>query len=109
MPMVSGRTALAQRLARRLTTPRGKCTFWPNFGTDMRVFLLSNATPATIARAAQLECVKDEQVEEAAVTVTALDDGSMTLDISITDSDGPWTFTLAIDQAANTLIQLQAA
>lgn len=109
MPPVSGRLALAQRLARRLTTPRGKLTFWPNFGTDLRVYLLSNITPDKIASAAQAECLKDEQVDSCSVTVNMVASARIALSIEVTDNDGPWTFTLTIDQAAATLIQLQTA
>lgn len=108
MPMVSGRTALLQRLARRLITPRGKFIFWPNFGTDLRRFLLTKTSPGAIAQAAKKECVKDEQVEQCLVTAQLTDSGRMlVLDIEIEDADGPFTFTLTIDDAALNLVRLQ--
>ncbi len=110
MPLVTGRRALAQRLARRLTTPRGKCSFWPNFGTDMRAYLLSKAPISRIVAAARLECIKDEQVEDVFVAASVSAGGAqLDLTITVTDSTGTWTFTLTIDQAAKTLIQLQGA
>lgn len=110
MPVVTGRTALAHRLARRLQTPRGRFPWWPNFGTDLRQYLLSKAKPTAIASAAEAECLKDEQVEDVTCFVEVLNGGrSMRVVIQITDADGPFVFTLEISQAAETLLDLQAA
>jgi hypothetical protein len=110
MPLVSGRTALIHRLCVRLQTPRGRFSFWPNFGTDMAAFLLTKVRPTDIASAAESECLKDQQVEDVKATVELRDNGrSMLLTLEIFDSEGPFTFTLSIDQAKLELIELQAA
>lgn len=111
MPTVSGRTALAHRLARRLTTPRGRFPFWPDFGTDLRQYLLTKASPSQIAAAAEAECMKDEQTESVEVTVSQLDlvKRDLSIDISVTDAAGPFAFTLTITDAAATLVGLQAS
>lgn len=107
MPEVRGRVALAQRIARRLITPRGTFPFWPNDGTDMRAFLLSKATTPQMAAAAKAECLKDEQVEDARVEAEFLTTTSVRLMIYLEDSLGPWSFTMTIDEAAAALVALQ--
>lgn len=119
MPVVTGRTALIHRLCVRLQTPRGrfsgvgsdgKVWGWPNFGTDIAQFLLSKTPPSVIAAAAEAECLKDEQVEQAAVVATLQDGGRrMQLEIAILDAIGPFTFSLGITQAKAELIELQVA
>ncbi len=110
MPTVSGRTALLHRLLVRLQTPRGRFPWWPNFGTDMSLYLLSKATPSAIAGAAQLECLKDEQVKEARATAEVQDGGrKIVLRIVLLSNVGPYKFTLAVTQAKLDLIELQAA
>jgi len=110
MPPVSGRTACAHRLARRLTTSRGRFPWWPNFGTDLRQYLLGKATPQAIASAAESECLKDEQVDSVRVRAEVQNSGRrIHLAIEVTDAEGPYVFTLTITDAAATLIQLQNA
>src|SRR5262245_57912250 len=101
MPAVRGRTALAHRLARRLVTPRGIFPFWPDFGTDLRKFLLAKALPSRVAQEAEAECMNDEQVEAAEVTVSEIDlaKREMTIDIAVTDADGEFDFTMKISEA----------
>lgn len=119
MPTVRGRVALAHRLCVRLQTPRGRFSFrhpvtgkisgWPNFGTDMAQFLLSKTPPRLIASAAEIECLKDEQVEDAQASAFLEDFGrQLRLPIVITDSNGPFALTMLITQAALTLVELQA-
>ena len=110
MPQVSGRTACAHRLARRLTTPRGRFPWWPKFGSDLRQYLLSKATPEAIASAAESECLKDEQVDSVKVRAEVQDSGRrIHLVIEVTDAAGPYVFTLTITDAAANLIILQNA
>ena len=108
MPTVSGRVALAQRLKTRLTTRRGKVPWWPNFGTDLRAFLLSKVPAQQIADAAKFECEKDEQVERADCAADIAADGkALTMIITIWDSEGPFVFTMTIGEAVTSLIELQ--
>jgi hypothetical protein len=108
MPEVRGRIALAHRLVRRWTCPRGRIPWLPNDGTDLRQYLLSHARPADIAQAAKSEALKDEQVEDIQITVEVLDSGrQLNLAIEVTDADGPFVFTLNITEARVTLIGLE--
>lgn len=108
MPEIRGRTALAHRLARRWTCPRGRIPWLPNHGTDLRQFMLTHASPSAIAQAAKAEALKDEQVEDIQIAVEVLDSGrQLELRPEVTDADGPFTFTLTITEATLTLIGLE--
>lgn len=109
MPTVSGRLALVHRLARRLSTPRGRFIYWPDFGTDIRAYLLAKAPASRIAAAVESECSKDEQVESIDVTVSAIDYATraLTITVAVEDADGPFEFTLSIAEAAVSLVELQ--
>jgi hypothetical protein len=119
MRTIAGRRKLIQRLMVRLQTPRGrfggtsadgKTWGWPNFGTDIAQYLNTKARPTSIASAAESECLKDEQVEDCSVTAELTNNGrTLLLTITITDSAGQFRFTLEVEQAKLTLIELQAA
>lgn len=108
MPSVRGRLALAQRLLRRLTTPRGRFIYWPDFGYDVRTALLSKKSPDQIASDVEAECLKDEQVEH--ITATVVTGGaSAEIRLAVADADGEFEFTMSIDQARATLSDLLEA
>lgn len=110
MPTVRGRVALIHRLCVRLQTPRGRFPWWPNFGTDLAAFLNSKTRPSLIAAAAQQECLKDEQVENVVADATYENNGrAIRLRLTVFDAAGPFTFTLLIEQANLSLIELQTA
>lgn len=100
---------IGQRIARRLQTPRGALAAIsddPNFGWDVRQYINAKMGPSDIAIAqAQIsgECLKDEQVQSAVVSMT-LSGGSMTLDIKLVSSVGPFTLTLNVDQLTVALV-----
>lgn len=98
--IVSGRTALAQAIARRLTTPRGALFYDGHYGTDLRLFLsegFAQDTPARSAAAIEAECRKDERVSGAAAAVTFNAAAqSLKLSISLDTGDGPFTLTLSV-------------
>ncbi len=110
MPVVSGRTALIHRLLVRLQSARGRFPWWPSFGTDISQFLLSKISPRQIAGAAELECLKDEQVEDVKAIAEVTDGGrKITLRLRLVDAQGSFVLTLDITQARLSLIELQAA
>ncbi len=110
MGTVRGRVALVHRLCVRLQTRRGRFIWWPRFGTDLREYLNTKTRPSVIAGAAIAECEKDEQVERCEAAGEYVDGGrGVRLVITVYDSDGPFKFTLLIEQAKLTLVELQAA
>lgn len=97
---VSGREALAQAVARRLTAERGSLFYDPNYGTDVRLSLNDSATSASLFRlrtAIEAEAMKDERVERARATVEVEDSGRrIKVRLYLTDSDGPFQLVLAV-------------
>lgn len=70
----SGVTVVGQALYRRLITPRGRLLSDPKYGTDIRQWLNEDVAPANLAAlqgAIQAECLKDERVLGADVTIAA--------------------------------------
>ncbi len=111
MPTVSGRVALVQRLARRLQTPTGKFPFWdPDDGFDVLQVLLSKASPGFITSQVQIQCLKDEQVETCSATLILTAPNTYKLTVAVTDADGPFTFTMDISTAKESLtLKIQEA
>lgn len=105
MPAVSGGLVLRQALIRRLLTQAGSIEYWPDYGTDIRQFLLSGASLADIEGAVESECTKDDRVDTATATATR-DANVLTLDISITpgDDEADFDFVLSIDELTQEII-----
>lgn len=109
MPLVSGRTALAHALARRLQTPRGMFPWWPDYGTDLRQYLLAHIDTQRISAAAQSECEKDERVAAVDITAATVTDTTVTLQIEVTPDESPdavFEFVLTITQAKVVLVEV---
>jgi hypothetical protein len=100
---------IGQRIARRLTTPRGALALVSddgNFGWDVRQYLNGKIAPNTTAVAQQQitdECLKDEQVESATVSI-ANAAGVMTITIQVVSAAGPFTLTLDVRDLTTALI-----
>lgn len=109
--LVSGRVALAQALARRLTTKHGTLEWIndnPEYGHDVREYLGEDVGPRAefvIASRVQAECLKDERVRAAQVTPT-LAAGRLSLAVRITDAEGPFRFTLAVSDVSVELLKV---
>lgn len=110
-PIVTGTLAVARRLRRRLTTRRGTFPWWPQFGTDLRQYLLSKTPAWRIAKDAQFEIEKDEQVDACAVGLEITDSGRrIRLTVAVACSSVKnFRFTMDITQAAGSLVALQEA
>lgn len=110
MTTVTGRVALAHSIARRLTTPTGQVSWWPQYGLDLRAFLAGKAPRSAIAAAAMVEIRKDERVQDADVTVSDLTPTQIRLDVTVTTTDADLLqWTLAIDAVSVTVEGLAAA
>ena len=102
---VEGRFALAQASGRRLITPTGGLFYATDYGDDVRRYL-NNAAPSTPLRSAATaegECEKDERVNRCDVTTTQVGQ-TLTLQVSLTDDEGPFDFTLNIDDLSAELL-----
>jgi hypothetical protein len=111
MHRVTGRTALAQALYRRLSTEVGGLWYDNEYGYDITRYINTaqspTRSPGMIAQAINAECLKDERVLDCATKVSIYDasnatdenpEGTMTLEIIVTDEDGTFSLT---DEAGN--------
>lgn len=87
MGTVTGSVALAQALARRLTTQRGQAQWWPAYGLDMRAYLLGKTPRQAIQAAAALELRKDERIVSAEVEVKELTPTTCVLSVAAVTTD----------------------
>lgn len=105
---VSGRTCLAEAIARRLQTPRGGLWYDADYGTDLRQFINSPALNLrAVSAAAYAEILKDERVESAQVTTTMPGGPSattLTVTVSLADSAGPFTLVLSVSSLTVSLL-----
>jgi phage baseplate assembly protein W len=106
--VVSGRRALIESLARRLDTPRGRLIDDPNYGTSLPGEVNDDLSQADIARiqaATTAECLKDERVVDATSDATFVN-GVLTLNLEITDGQGPFPLTLAVSAVTVEILQV---
>lgn len=109
--VVSGRTELAQSLARRWSTDPGQLIDDPLYGRNLTNLINDDMTPADIAQAqaeAELEALKDERVK--GITSTARtepdsEDGEILyIDFVVEDADGPFTLTISVSSVTVDLL-----
>lgn len=107
--LVDGYTALAQALARRITTPRGGLIDDPEYGHDVREFLNEvSPSPSAVAIAVRNEWLRDERVLDARVQAT-FEDETLSIVGRIETGDGPFTLTLAISAVTVETLRVEAA
>jgi hypothetical protein len=93
---------IGQRIARRLQVPRGALGLIsddPTFGYDVRQLVNARLAPGDIANAQQTikdECLKDQQVEDCSVKITANTAGAVTIAVNLVASSGPFVLTLNV-------------
>lgn len=107
--MVSGRRCLAEAVARRYITPRGRLIDDPDYGTDLTEYLNADLGPADLARMfsdASREAQKDERVVGCDVTGTFIG-GSVVLNVTLTDGAGPFQLVLVVTAVTVTLLTVQ--
>lgn len=114
--VVSGRRLLAEAVARRLITPRGRLIGDPNYGTDITDYINDDVSKTNLAamRAAIIaEARKDERVEKCQVIITPppardMGIGKYLIAVTLTDADGPFDLTLAVNQLTLELLDVAA-
>jgi len=93
---VTGRDALIEAIGRRLTT--SLLFYSTTYGHDLRQYL-----NAAAPRVGQLEaeivdqCLEDDRLESASVDIELREDGSLRVDLYLTDDAGPFPLTLTVD------------
>lgn len=109
---VSRPRAIAERVARRYTTPRGRLEHAPDDGLDLRAQLSRGVAPSDLPDLSvrmRLEAEKDEEVERATVSL-ALDDALEKLSARVAlvpvGDDEPVVLTLAITKLSVDLLTI---
>lgn len=102
------RVALAQAIARRLSTPRGGLFYDPAYGYDLRQLISSTSDPTTEEQKIEDECTKDERVKSATVSITVIGHGpqkTWQIEIECTTNDGTkFVFTLSVSSVTVQLL-----
>ncbi len=106
---VTGRRLLAEAIARRLSTPRGRLIKHPDYGTDLTEYINDDIGPGDLAAmqsAIVAECLKDERVQDVDVSITAPVGGvgEYLIELSIDDGDGPFDLTLSVGEVSVELL-----
>jgi len=110
MAEVSGRVALAQSVARRYQTPRGRLIYDSNYGFDLTGYVNDDLSPADIARiqsGAAAEAEKDERVETAEVVIAVSVAGIMVVTVTLDDGNGPFTLVLSVSEVTVDILSVK--
>ncbi len=108
---VTGRKLLAQAIARRLITPRGRLIDDANYGTDLTEFInedMSKRDIAMLLSAINAEVMKDERVASVTIDIIAPPNltGAYTIRIDLEDADGPFSMTVAASSVTLELLKV---
>lgn len=109
---VTGREAVAQAIARRLSTKNGALALVgddPDYGSDLRELVGEDVGPRALfelqARA-EAEALKDERVLTAQAS-GSLAAGVLTLVLALSDADGPFRLVLAVSEVSVQILKVQ--
>lgn len=92
---VGPRRALAEAIGRRLTTPNGALPDWPDYGFDLTSLVGTTIADSAIRQQVQAQCLAEEEVLSAAVTVTRVGE-SLSVSVVIEDGVGPFELTINV-------------
>lgn len=95
---VSGFRVVAEAIARRWITPRGRLIGFPDYGYDVTQHINDDMSPrdiSALASALQAEAVKDQRVASCIVSIAIDNDGLMTIDAEVDTAQGPFSLTIA--------------
>lgn len=97
----SDRFCLAENIARRISTARGALFYDLNYGTDIRSRINAAQRVEITASQIEAEALKDERVQDAAASVVfgevgTSNEGTLTVSLTITASDGPFVLVLSV-------------
>lgn len=108
--LVTGPRAVAQAIARRLSTPRGGLHYDGTYGYDLRSLLNTGIEPGDtfrIAAAVEAQCVADERVVSATATVL-FDETTERLRVLVDGelAEGPFSLVLGVSAVTVELLRL---
>ncbi len=113
----TGRQLLAEAAYRRITTPRGMLRGGEqetNYGIDITSFV-GTSEPRKLAASlpviVRAELLKDERFIDVDVNLSVTEEGPVTefdLSIVLTDTDGPFTFKVGVDEVSARFLGIEA-
>lgn len=106
---VTGRRLLAEAVARRWITPRGRLLSDPNYGFDITERVnddMSARDLASMRAGMQAEALKDERIRGCEVTVILNVVGVLTITAIITDADGPFRLVLEASSVTAKILEI---
>ena len=105
---VSGRNNLIAALIRRLLTPKGRLLDDPNYGFSIQDYInddIDSRKISLISSFVDAELKQDERVLISKTTAT-YNNRVLTLDIQVTDGEGPFRLVLSVDSLNVSLLQV---
>lgn len=108
--IVTGFRVVAEAIARRWMTPRGRLIGYPDYGFDLTDYVNADVSPRDLAElraGASAEAEKDERVIKCDVD-TDLTNGVLTITAVVTTTKGPFTLTVAVSDVSVTLLDVQS-
>lgn len=99
--------ALAESVARRLSTPRGGLWFAPNEGFDIRTLVGSTEDVDQASDKIESECRKEERVRKAKCEITVVDRESWQVKLTCTPKVGTtFALTLSVSRVTVQLLKV---
>ncbi len=108
--IASGFRVVAEAVARRWMTPRGRLIGYPNYGFDLTQYInadVSERDIASLQSGAAAEALKDDRVTACDVSAVLGADGLLTVTGLLDTAQGP--FTLVVEVSAVTVKLLQVS
>ncbi len=106
---VTGFRVVAEAIARRLITPRGRLIRDPNYGFDLTQYInadMSTRDIASLRSSVEAECLKDERVTGAIVSATLDSHGLLTVTIEIDLGSDSFTLVVAASDVTLELVSV---
>jgi phage baseplate assembly protein W len=104
---LSGTSAIAQAILRRLRTPRGTLEEDDDFGYDLTDLVNDDYTRENLNRWRREiadECLKDERVSFATVTITKQAGDTLLVSIGLVSADGPFDLVISLPDLTHELL-----
>lgn len=99
LSVVTGRTALAQQILRRLTTPRGGLPGTPTYGYDLESLIGANIIASVVEQRVEEQVLDEEEVRDASADVVFdARSSQLTVTINAVDSQGPFELVLSANE-----------
>lgn len=108
--MVSGFTVVAEAVARRLSTPRGRLIGDPNYGFDLTQYVNADMSPrdsAGLRAGVEAECLKDERIAGAKASAVLDTQGVLIVTIAIELSTESFTLVIAASDVSVAILSAQ--